>query len=93
MKLKFTIGQLMWLAACGVAMSVVVAEDFAFVHMTDTHFPHDPRAADLIAKARSAQDLNLTAYGVSGKAPAFVVVTGDITEFGVEGWSAYTNSV
>lgn len=83
----------MWLAACGVAMSVVVAEDFAFVHMTDTHFPHDPRAADLIAKARSAQDLNLTAYGVSGKAPAFVVVTGDITEFGVEGWGAYTNSV
>lgn len=93
MKLKFARGPIMWLAACGLAFSAAVAEDFAFLHITDTHFPHDPIAADLMAKAQNAQDLILAPYGVSEKAPAFAIVTGDITEFGIEGWAAYTNSL
>lgn len=76
MKLKFASEPIMWLAACGVALSAAVAEDFAFLHITDTHFPHDPIAADLMVKAPNAQDLIHAPYGVSEKALAFAAVAG-----------------
>ena len=57
------------------------AEDFAFLHFTDVHSPV-PGSRETIAAAREAGLTRLAPYNVTAPAPAFALVTGDLTEFG-----------
>jgi predicted MPP superfamily phosphohydrolase len=62
--------------------------DFSFVHCSDPHAPI-AGSAETIAEIKKFGALELPAGGAT-KAPSFVVVTGDLTEFGAkEGWESY----
>jgi outer membrane protein assembly factor BamB/predicted MPP superfamily phosphohydrolase len=63
-----------WLLLCFVcACSLVQAQSFKFAHVTDTHIGGNTAEEDL---ERTIQDIN------SNEAIEFVIVSGDITEFG-----------
>lgn len=64
--------------------------DFTFVQATDVHAPLNP-SPEVIAQMKTLGDIPMTPYGFTAKAPSFVVVSGDATEFGGGdgAWDAY----
>lgn len=58
---------------CSIIIGEVFAQPFKFAHVTDTHIGGNTAAEDL---RRTIQDIN------SNSAIKFVLITGDITEFG-----------
>ncbi len=56
-------------------------EEFSFIHCSDTHSPV-AGSEETIAEMRGVGEVELEPYKVKAKAPSFVVVTGDLTEYG-----------
>jgi outer membrane protein assembly factor BamB len=79
-------------ASLGLSCSAWAVEDFTFLHLSDVHFPHAAQdTRETVAAIPAAELLLLEPYGVTVPAPAFAVVTGDLTEFGGgnEWWEQY----
>ncbi|MBM3477528.1 MAG: hypothetical protein FJX75_30020, partial [Armatimonadetes bacterium] len=56
-------------------------EDFSFIHMSDTHIPYST-TANVMREAKGLGPIEMAPYGITAPAPSFVLVTGDLTEFG-----------
>lgn len=71
-------------------ISAQTVPDFAFIHASDVHAPLD-LSARVIAEMKNLGEVELTPYNVKAKPPSFVVVSGDVTEFGGGGgvWDTY----
>lgn len=64
------------------------AEDWSFIQVSDLHVPY----ADSLSFIRSLQNVNTTylePYNITATKPAFIVATGDLTEFGGGAWNDY----
>jgi outer membrane protein assembly factor BamB len=74
------------------AWSAEPIPDFTFVHASDVHAP-EKASADVIAEIGKLGEIDLAPFGVTAKAPSFVVVSGDLTEFGGGNgaWDTYLN--
>jgi outer membrane protein assembly factor BamB len=75
------------LAVPALAQSV---PDFTFIHATDVHAPLAP-SAEVISQIQKLGGIDMSAYNIKVPAPSFVVVSGDMTEFGGGdgAWDAY----
>lgn len=64
--------------------------DFTFIHASDVHAPSST-SAEVIAEMANLGEIELIPYGVKTPPPSFVVVSGDITEFGAGAgtWEEY----
>ena len=71
-------GLLLALSACAFSETV---QDFTFIHGSDSHAPQQGSDAT-IAQIATLGPVRMANYGVTSSAPAFVIMTGDITEFG-----------
>ncbi|MCX8053541.1 MAG: PQQ-binding-like beta-propeller repeat protein [Armatimonadetes bacterium] len=76
---------------CGVHAGIT--QDFTFVQATDVHACSE-RAAEtsprVISKITTLSETDLASYGVKAPKPDFVIVTGDLTEFGgSDCWKRY----
>jgi outer membrane protein assembly factor BamB/predicted phosphodiesterase len=61
-------------------------DNFSFIHMSDTHIPYST-TAQVMREAKGFGPVEMAGYGVTAPAPSFVIVTGDLTEFGGgKGW-------
>ena len=69
------------LAVVLLASPSSAVEGFSFIHMSDTHIPYST-TANVMREAKGLGPVEMTPYGVTAPAPSFVVVTGDLTEFG-----------
>ncbi len=81
------------LAACFVSLSTahaVVRPCFSFIQASDVHTPV-AQSKEVISLINSIGELELTAYGIKAPKPSFVIVTGDLTEFGAGNgaWEEY----
>ncbi|MDH7481379.1 MAG: PQQ-binding-like beta-propeller repeat protein [Armatimonadota bacterium] len=68
--------------------------DFTFIHGSDSHLPDSMSSTQsVIGKIANLGEINLLPYKVTVPAPSFVIVTGDLTEFGPfqGGLDAYLN--
>ncbi len=68
--------------------------DFTFIHGSDSHLPDSAAATQsVIGEIANLGEIRLTPYAVTVPAPSFVIVTGDLTEFGPYqgGLDAYLN--
>lgn len=64
-------------------------EDFTFIHTSDVHSPSSV-SAQVIAEIPKLGEIELTPYGIKVGPPAFIVDSGDCTEFGAgKGWETY----
>jgi len=60
--------------------------DFTFIQASDVHAP-SARSKEVISKVASLSEIDMAAYGIKAPKPEFVIVTGDLTEFGGgSGW-------
>ncbi len=76
-------------AACLASATYVVAEDLTFLHVTDQHVPHAIAQTRETLAALPSGPIELTPFGVTAPAPAFILSTGDLVEFGGgKGWWA-----
>ena len=74
------------LALVLLAVPSSAVEDFSFIHMSDTHIPY-ANTEDVMREAKGLGAVEMAPYGVTAPAPSFVIVTGDLTEFGGgNGW-------
>lgn len=64
-------------------------DDFTFLQLSDEHFPYDPTSAEVIRTALTSGPIRLAPFGLLSDPPSFALSTGDMTEFGEEGWPAY----
>ena len=64
-----------------VPISAQTVRDFTFIHASDVHAPIS-LSERVIAEIKQLGEIDLTPYGVKAPAPSFVVVSGDISEFG-----------
>jgi outer membrane protein assembly factor BamB len=67
----------------GAALGQV--RDFTFIHCSDTHVPV-PGSEKLIPALKGIKEIRLTPYNVTAGPPSFIIVTGDLTEFGGGSW-------
>ncbi|MCL6518498.1 MAG: PQQ-binding-like beta-propeller repeat protein [Armatimonadetes bacterium] len=68
--------------------------DFTFIHGSDSHLPDSMSSTQsVISEIANLGEINLLPYKVTVPAPSFVIVTGDLTEFGPfqGGLDAYLN--
>jgi outer membrane protein assembly factor BamB len=65
------------------------AGNFTFVHLSDQHFPHDATSADVIQQVTQLGAVRLAPFGIDSDPPSFAISTGDMTEFGADGWQQY----
>lgn len=68
--------------------------DFTFIHGSDSHLPDSMSSTQsVIGEIANLGEINLLPYKVTVPAPSFVIVTGDLTEFGPfqGGLDAYLN--
>ncbi len=74
------------LAAVAMTTCILSAQaavpDFTFVHISDEHSGAGPATALTIAELGTLSSVLLEPYKVSALPPAFVIETGDMTEFG-----------
>ncbi|MGD8238563.1 MAG: PQQ-binding-like beta-propeller repeat protein [Armatimonadota bacterium] len=75
-------------ALLGLAPTAWAVPDFTFLHLSDPHIPHAAaQTRETVAALPTSEAINLQPYGVTVPAPAFAIVTGDLTEFGGgNGW-------
>lgn len=64
--------------------------DFTFIHASDVHTPY-ARSQPTIDEIATLGAINLTPYNIMSDPPSFVLVTGDLTEFGYGSgsWDTY----
>lgn len=61
-------------------------DEFSFIHMSDTHIPYS-NTEDIMLEAKGLGPVQMTPYRITTPPPSFVIVTGDLTEFGGgHGW-------
>jgi len=70
---------LLFLAVASLAAQGI--SDFTFIHASDVHAPEDV-SVRVTGEIRDLGEIEMTPYGIKAKAPSFVVVSGDLTEFG-----------
>ena len=69
--------------------AIAQVPDFTFLHVSDVHASRT-ESRETIATIVGLSEISLPQYGVTAKPPSFVVVTGDLTEFGEpKAWKAY----
>jgi outer membrane protein assembly factor BamB/Icc-related predicted phosphoesterase len=63
---------------------------FSFIQVSDVHTPM-AQSKEVISLIDSIGEVEMTAYGVTAPKPSFVIVTGDLTEFGAGSgaWEEY----
>jgi outer membrane protein assembly factor BamB len=61
--------------------------DFSFVQMSDIHMPYQ-QSQDAVSSLRNTRGMEMDPYGIKMGTTSFVMITGDITEFGEAGWSS-----
>ncbi|PIU95652.1 MAG: hypothetical protein COS65_01340 [Armatimonadetes bacterium CG06_land_8_20_14_3_00_66_21] len=66
--------------------------NFTFVHLTDEHFPHDATSAEVIRQVTQLGAVRLAPFGIESDRPSFAISTGDMTEFGMDGWQQYLSA-
>jgi len=72
------------LIACLLSLSTAYAAAkpcFSFIQASDVHTPM-AQSQEVIALINSINEVEMTAYGITAPKPSFVIVTGDLTEFG-----------
>ncbi len=62
--------------------------NFTFVQISDTHAPSE-QTRQTINQLKNLWKVDLKPFGIQSYAPAFIINTGDMTEFGEEGWTTY----
>lgn len=62
--------------------------NFTFVQISDTHAPSE-QSRQTISQLKNFGRVNLQPFGTQSYSPAFIINTGDMTEFGEEGWTTY----
>ncbi len=82
----FALAILLWSLSLACSHAAAAIPDFGFIQISDIHSPMT-QSADTISAVKQVTDLQLSAYGVTVPKPAFVLATGDLTEFG--GGSGY----
>jgi hypothetical protein len=76
------------LAPCAGAEQGAAVPDFTFIQASDVHAPMAQSKAT-IARIPSLGEIDLAPFGVKVPKPGFVIVTGDMNEFGGgSGWWA-----
>jgi outer membrane protein assembly factor BamB len=76
------------LAPCAEAEKAAAVPDFTFIHASDVHAPMAESKAT-ISKIPGLGEIDLAPFGVKVPKPGFVIVTGDMNEFGGgSGWWA-----
>jgi len=68
-------------ASCGRAQPSVAVSDFTFIHTSDVHAPR-PDSQATIARIHGLGEIDLAPFELKAPKPAFVLVTGDLNEFG-----------
>ena len=63
-------------------------QNFTFVQLSDTHAPTETSKKN-IAALKDLGTVSIPGYGMASFPPSFIIVTGDMTEFGEKGWNAY----
>ena len=78
------------LAAWTAAPSCEAISDFTFLQASDVHAPR-PESQANIARMFGLGEIDLAPYGTKVPKPSFVIVTGDLNEFGggSGSWEAY----
>jgi 3',5'-cyclic AMP phosphodiesterase CpdA len=78
------------IALLALACTAYAVPDFTFVHVTDVHAPSIQSKAT-ISELLSLGEVNLEPYKTIAQTPSFVIVTGDLTEFGAGNgaWETY----
>lgn len=76
------------LLLCGLSSAWAV-QDFTFLHVSDVHAPY-AQSKSTIPEIATLGPIEMTPYASTSDAPSFVIVTGDLTEFGYRrGWQDY----
>jgi len=86
---SFFLALLVFLASAAGWPSPAV-EDFTFIQVSDCHAPME-QSRNTIQQLRNVGEILMEPYGVTAKAPSFVIATGDLTEFGAGAgtWEKY----
>ncbi|MHB1457510.1 MAG: outer membrane protein assembly factor BamB family protein [Armatimonadota bacterium] len=73
-----------------VLLPIWAIPDFTFLHASDVHAPY-AKSRPTIEEIASLGSINLTPYDIKSEPPSFVLVTGDLTEFGygAGAWDTY----
>jgi outer membrane protein assembly factor BamB len=79
-------------ATITIGTAIGIPPDFTFVQISDTHAPSLQTQAT-IAEIAKLKPIYLAPYKTMSLPPSFIINTGDMTEFGMKGWSAYTSYV
>ncbi len=94
--LKYALGACLALCVFGLGLGSqgAVHPDFAFLHISDLHFPHSGSEATL-ADLRGIGDVYLAPFNTTSTAPSFIIETGDLTEFGPRNnaWEAHNKAL
>jgi len=77
-------------APCAGAGQRAAVPDFTFIQASDVHAPR-PESHATIARIAGLSELDLAPFGLKVPKPGFVIVTGDLNEFGggSGGWAEY----
>jgi outer membrane protein assembly factor BamB len=78
------------IAAITIGTAIGIPPDFTFVQISDSHAP-SPQSQATIAEVAKLRPIYLAPYKTESLPPSFIINTGDLTEFGMKGWSAYTS--
>lgn len=75
------------LACLGLFISVTAGavSDFSFIQLSDIHMPYQ-QSQEVVSTLKETKNMDLANYGIKMGTTSFVMVTGDLTEFGETGW-------
>lgn len=73
-----------------ISSAVSAIPDFTFIHASDVHAPY-AKSRPTIEEIADLGSIELTPYNIKSEPPSFVLVTGDLTEFGygAGAWDTY----
>ncbi|MFB3896147.1 MAG: PQQ-binding-like beta-propeller repeat protein [bacterium] len=80
------------IAVIAIGTAYGIPQDFTFVQISDIHSPL-PKSQETIAEIAKLKPIYLAPYKTMSLPPSFIIATGDITEFGMKGWSAYNSYI
>ena len=91
--IRAALATLLWLAVVAPGSGeerAVAVPDFTFIQVSDLHTPR-PESKATLSRIAGLGAINLAPFGLQAPKPAFVIVTGDMNEFGGgEGsWAEY----
>ncbi|HEY3298301.1 MAG TPA: PQQ-binding-like beta-propeller repeat protein, partial [Armatimonadota bacterium] len=72
----------LFLGCLNITGASAAVSDFTFIHISDEHANSEAKTADTIKDLAALSSVELSPYGVKAVPPAFVIETGDMTEFG-----------